>query len=297
MERTVPEIQLHETPPEFPYRLITVKKANRLNYWHAETEFVKVLADEMTIRVNAVEYNLKKGDILFIPGGDIHRVETPESCHIVMQFDIAMFDRQRLNFPFLNNLRNKLEHLERSSQNWPYEVKNAVVSIINQLEETEQPHYNDRTGYILKIQSLLYQLMNILWKDIPKRMAEIESNKPSYDKKMLQKLENVLEYVKTNYGTNITLDTISHVSNYSVNHFTKIWYRYMGTHFHTYLNDYRINEATILLRDSNLSITELSAYCGFCSYKTFIRVFKNTTGMSAQEYRKIHSKTKAAYHK
>jgi len=287
MKRTIPEIQLHETSADFPFRIMTVEKNVGLNYWHSETEIIQALDTNMNVWVNDMEYCLRHGDILLITSGDIHRIEKPDRLHLVIQFDLTMFERGKIGPHFVSNLRKKLEHLTPCSHNWPETSKNAIKSIIEQLTCADKKRQADYTGYLLNIQSLLYQLINIFWNDIPER-DDSASNKMLFDKKMLYKLEKVMVYIKNNYSEPMTLESVSRVANYSVNHFTKIWYRYIGTHFHTYLTDYRVNEASALLRNTNLSIAEIATKCGFNSYKTFSRVFKSINGVSATEYRTKH---------
>lgn len=288
MNHTAAEIQLHETDPDILYRLITVNKSAQLNYWHAETELIEVLDDKMIYKVNGNAYMLNQGDILLIPGGSIHKVETPESRHNVIQFDLSLFESKTFKYHMVSEIKDKFEQLERCSQNWPLSAKSAVTEIIAQLKSVKSNPPGTKTAYLLKIQSLLYQLVNIFWNDIPERNYNTHEYKPPYDTKMLRKLEKVLDYIKKHYAEQIDLRTISQVANYSINHFTKIWFRYMGIHFHTYLNDYRISEAMSLLKESHLSITEIASKCGFGSYKTFIRIFKQSTGMSASEFRKLN---------
>lgn len=286
--RIAPEIQLHETDPQFPYRLITVDRSDGSNYWHTELEIIKIPENggELNVKVSGDDYFLSAGDILLIPGGYIHKVETPGNRHIVVQFDLSLFLYKNLSYPLLPELTDKIEKAELCSKAWQPELKDEVSKIIERLSGIDIARFEQKAGYYITVQSLLYQLVETLYTGLPRSKTESRPDNIHYDKKMLCKLEKVLEYIKNNYGENITLETAARVANYSVNYFTKMWYRYMGVRFHTYLNDYRINEATVLLKDSSLNITEIASRCGFGSYKTFIRVFRGVTGMSAAEYRK-----------
>ena len=58
-----------------------------------------------------------------------------------------------------------------------------------------------------------------------------------------------------------------------------------------YINSLKIREAKALLRESKLSVTEISEKLGFNSIHYFSRLFKKTTGHSPKEYiRSIRSK-------
>jgi len=61
--------------------------------------------------------------------------------------------------------------------------------------------------------------------------------------------------------------------------------------FNTYVNEYRIKEATqlLLIKDPNtLTMDKIATEVGFNNYHNFYRVFKKTTGLSPIEYRKKH---------
>ena len=286
MKRTVPEIQLHETGADFPYRMMIVEKSSDLNYWHVETEIIQALDGNMNVWVNGVEYHLEQGEILLIPSGNTHRVDKPDRRHRVIQFDLVMFEQKNLKYDFVRSIREKLERLERCSRKWGREAQCTVAGIIEQMEGEDISMPGDHTSYVIKTQSLLYQLINILWNDIPESTDSSAGEGLYFDKKMMYKLEQVILYIKNNYFRDITLKDVSQIANYSVNHFTKIWYKYIGTHFHTYLNDYRVNEAASLLRNTNFTVSEIALKCGFGSYKTFGRVFKAAHGAAAAEYRR-----------
>ncbi len=61
--------------------------------------------------------------------------------------------------------------------------------------------------------------------------------------------------------------------------------------FRKFLNRYRLNDAVILLSDSDLTISEICYNCGFESARTFNRIFLNEYNCSPTTYRKNVRKT------
>lgn len=63
---------------------------------------------------------------------------------------------------------------------------------------------------------------------------------------------------------------------------------YKATPFIQYINDFRCGEARQILKDRNstLTMTEIAQKCGFASYSTFRRAFKQKYGYTPSEYRK-----------
>jgi AraC-like DNA-binding protein len=54
----------------------------------------------------------------------------------------------------------------------------------------------------------------------------------------------------------------------------------------SYLNRYRVNQAKILLRESEKSVTEIAMTVGFSDSSYFARVFRRQMGVSPDVYRR-----------
>ena len=103
------------------------------------------------------------------------------------------------------------------------------------------------------------------------------------------------------YGSNSATDTLGYASNrlVSVIDFTKRTYdteMYLNYYIHpfsnigdstiNYLIKYRINVATTMLLNEDMSITDIATSTGFSSSNYFTIAFKKITGMTPKEYKK-----------
>jgi transcriptional regulator GlxA family with amidase domain len=79
---------------------------------------------------------------------------------------------------------------------------------------------------------------------------------------------------------------LAQVSGVSVAHFARSFRRAFGIPPHRYLLTRRIEQATGLLRDTELNITEIAFATGWESLGTFGRIFRDITGMSPGEMRR-----------
>jgi transcriptional regulator GlxA family with amidase domain len=86
---------------------------------------------------------------------------------------------------------------------------------------------------------------------------------------------------------------LARVSGVSPAHFAREFKEAFGVPPHRYLLTRRIERAAALLRDTNLSITEIAFETGWSSLGTFGRVFRDVTGASPGELR---AREKAAPH-
>lgn len=78
---------------------------------------------------------------------------------------------------------------------------------------------------------------------------------------------------------------LARVSGVSEAHFARSFREAFGIPPHRYLLTRRIEKATGLLRDTDLSITEIAFQIGWSSLGTFGRTFRDVTGKSPAEFR------------
>jgi len=86
---------------------------------------------------------------------------------------------------------------------------------------------------------------------------------------------------------------LARVSGVSEAHFARSFRQAFGVPPHRYLLTRRIERATALLRDSNLSITEIALRTGWESLGTFGRTFRDITGESPSA---VRARDRAAAH-
>lgn len=97
-------------------------------------------------------------------------------------------------------------------------------------------------------------------------------------------------YISQNFARNITLEEVA--SEIGITKFSLC--RYLKSKnedtFVNQLKDVRIQNAKSVLETTSLSATQVSIFCGFESPSYFGKIFKEKTGLTPQEYRKIYSK-------
>lgn len=73
----------------------------------------------------------------------------------------------------------------------------------------------------------------------------------------------------------------------STSYFQYVYKDFFGISFRNSLIQLRIEHAKSLLRDSNITITEVAQRCGYTNEVHFYRQFKKNTGVTPNSYRKI----------
>ncbi len=99
-------------------------------------------------------------------------------------------------------------------------------------------------------------------------------------------VEKLRQYLENNFAVNINLPKICRNLKYSQEALTRLFSAEYGMPPNRYLRKLRMEHALKLLRESNLSIKEISSTCGFDTQNYFCRIFRQTFGMSAGCYRR-----------
>ena len=95
-----------------------------------------------------------------------------------------------------------------------------------------------------------------------------------------------LSYIEENYMNHLTLSSISANVSLSSSYLCRIFKSEVGTSITSYLNNLRIRKAATLIKDSKLSLKEISTMVGIDDQLYFSRLFRKCMGISPSEYGK-----------
>lgn len=151
------------------------------------------------------------------------------------------------------------------------------------LPEEEMRAYYDELSPISR--DTLQSLSNIA--EILVRYILIEHMlRPNHD----ENLQRALNYIHEHLDTELSVQSISKNANVS----KSALYRRFQNNFHCtvsdYVNEKRIEKATVLLVESNLPIEEIARAVGFSSGSYFSKTFKKKKGLSPIQFRTTNKK-------
>ena len=105
-------------------------------------------------------------------------------------------------------------------------------------------------------------------------------------------LTAMIGYVQKNYPNKIVLKDISSAGNCCKTKCTSLFQKYLTTSPMLYLSQYRLEKATVLPRNTSLTVTEIAYACGFSNTSYFCELFRKYYDTTPGKYRK----TDSAYH-
>lgn len=105
---------------------------------------------------------------------------------------------------------------------------------------------------------------------------------------MLRPIRQAKQYIRSHYSEPITQEEVSGIVGLSSTYFSALFKKEEGEGFAKYLTGVRMEQAKILLRESNCSVSEICRRVGYNDLKNFTHNFEKATGLKPSAYRKLY---------
>ena len=251
-------VEFHDLTPEQP-------RYEMPFHWHREIELIRVLRGEFCISLDGTEHRLTAGDTVFLQGGVIHG-GSPSDC----DYQCIVAD--------LEELTGGKSLIKQDPALFRVPPGSLAGKILCSVFETLK---NRPEGYEWTTKGLLLQWIGALLEE-----GGVTVGIPSQDNsKNTLRLKNALRYIRKHYAEPISLAQIAEAAELSPNYLCRSFRTLTGKTPVEYLNYYRIEKACQLLRESDLSVTEIAFECGFNDLSYFIRIFRRCKETSPKRYR------------
>lgn len=115
----------------------------------------------------------------------------------------------------------------------------------------------------------------------------MEEEKTTYNggNRYLFDLLKSVEYIHSNYGEKIELQTLYTISCMSRSSYIRYFKQLFNCPPIDYIQDYRLRQARSMLKHTESSLTTIANNCGFCDSAHFSRLFKEKYQVSPSKYR------------
>jgi two-component system response regulator YesN len=160
----------------------------------------------------------------------------------------------------LLDIQMKLKSLQHFQSNFSMEVLHQTISQIQSMEHLEEwliGFFNDK----------LVQFKQIHQQSKRVEMAECQ------------------KYIAANLGRKLTLEEMAEHLHLNPSYFSRLFKKEMNETFIEYVTRMKMEQAIKWLNGSNNSVEEISERLGFENKSYFLKVFKNFTGKTFNEYR------------
>ncbi|MCM1055518.1 MAG: AraC family transcriptional regulator [Bacteroides sp.] len=252
-------------------------------YFHTHIDFselVIVLEGQAINVVGEEQFPVEKGDVFVMGKGSSHgylEARDFRICNIMFDFDYfldAGYDVKELegfHALFLidpaasDSFRSRLKLSPEKFR----EMKKTVMAALEEYESDSPAKKSMLFAYFMQIVVTLSRLYGTA--PMQKETAGIAA---------------AAAYMERHFGESITAEKLLDISHYSQRHFIRLFSECYKTSPHKYLQNIRMKHACMLLAQTDKSITEIAASCGFNDSNFFTRTFKNQMKMTPTVYRK-----------
>jgi len=256
------------------------------HHWHEEVEFVLVTRGSVDIQVGTSLYRVHEGQGVLISQEEIHAMtapgEKPSECYaIVFHLNIVSSPQyDRIQHRYIQPMLEKQCHfptLIKRESDWE-------TAILTYLQDIIEAHENQFRAYEMIIKSLLYLIFSKL---VANNQLLLVSTVDSLQHSNISRLKTALTYIESHFSEKIKLPDLAAQVNMSEGHFCRFFKQMTYKTPVEYINDYRMNQATRLLLESDRCITDIAMDIGFDNVSYFIKVFRTSKRCTPSRYRKL----------
>jgi two-component system response regulator YesN len=104
-----------------------------------------------------------------------------------------------------------------------------------------------------------------------------------------QLVREIVGYIHSHYGEGISLKYLAREMGLTSSYMGQIFRKDTGVGFSEFVNRYRIEQSCLLLKDTNLKISEIARQTGFQDVHYFLKIFKKYRDQSPSEFRNFLS--------
>ena len=157
-----------------------------------------------------------------------------------------------------------------------------IYKLFNIFNKIYLEHKGEKKGYREIIRAYLIELIITIF-----RLNE-SANKNEGKKKNRQIASFVINYVKENFKSKISLTDLAKTVYLTPDHLGRIFRETTGMTIGNMIQKVRLDNACSLLANTDKSIAEIASLSGFNDMKFFYKIFKQTIGSLPSEYRENH---------
>ena len=281
--------QITHDPAIFPITYFCDELASLPNWagplhWHPDFEIATAVSSVLSFQVGKHHIILEAGDSIFVNGNILHGIkqlsgDMPEPMpNIVFSGAVIAPEASAIYRKYIQPIArcDTLPFIVFNKKNdWHNEVNRLVKNVYRLMFEKSQ-------CYEMAVQRNLSSIFEYIFSnfdDLPKsENTRIQINTHI-------RIQKMLSYIREHYAEAVTLGDIAGAANISRSEAGRCFNTYMGCSPVDALIQHRLQIAHGLIKDTTLTLQEISYSCGFHSVHYFSRQFRQAYGYTPGKYR------------
>ncbi|MBU2950980.1 AraC family transcriptional regulator [Tamlana agarivorans] len=194
---------------------------------------------------------------------------------IVMKFTKNFMGEGTFDVPEFASIKNLLEQ-----SNFGVSFNNAIGKALH--DDIMELSNLSKGEQSIKLMDILYKLSQ--YEDDQKTILS-STDMRQFTKDRPDRLDSVIRYISDNYKTEISLSDVADVACMTTNSFCRFFKKMTNKSFTEFLNEVRIRNASRMLIQEDIPISEICFSVGYKSIPNFNKQFKNIMGDTPKAYR------------
>ncbi|GFR37133.1 putative HTH-type transcriptional regulator YdeC [Insulibacter thermoxylanivorax] len=256
-------------------------------HWHDELEFILITEGIVRVQLDISEYELRPGQAVFVNSGILHGAFSGDPAGRCSLYSVVFHPeflasrnndilQQQYLEPLIRN-QFRLSPIFRGTTD-------AEQTLISHLQAIIKTNIEQEAAYEMITKSRLYMMLALMLADRKPTSAPSRS-----EALRIERLKQVLSYIHRHYQEPIRIKDLAEELNMSEEHFCRFFKKMMKRSAVSYINEYRMQQAKMLLTETDSKILDVALQVGFDNLSYFITVFKQHHGITPSQYRKLHA--------
>lgn len=256
---------------------------NMPEHRHEFVEMVYIFRGAGTHSINGLEYDVRRGDILFINYNQTHAFHiAPEGMgmyNILLRPEFISEGVAEDNAFALLSLSAFSDFCRAGECSSPLvrctgeEIAQTDILVARM----EREYRERREGWV----TVLRSLVTLLLSDIFRKMSEEVAGRPERD--IFD--AGLLDYIREHCGEKISLQALAKQCFYNPSYFSRLFREQYGVTLTDFLSRSRLERAEQLLCNTDLPVERVAHLCGFGTLPAFYRLFRARCGVTPSQYR------------
>lgn len=274
---------LHYDNPDFPvfirknYISFHEEISDMSIHWHDELEFIYVLAGDIRYLVDGRTVTMNAGEGIFVNSRHLHLIMNGKRDCVLLCIIFpptvlctTKYVSGKMVEPII--FRNDLSYVLLDSKiDW----QKRVLCHLNDIYE-----HSLKLGGEMEILVSAYRLWNEMFTNVTVPEASVKHSGDS-----LSDIKKMIEYIQDNYQKKISLNDLCLHAGIGKNKCTMLFRKFTNLSPMQYLCNYRMEKGIELLKNTEMSITEIAFETGFSGASYFTENLRKHMGLSARQIR------------
>ncbi len=253
------DYQAHNSVSGYYFECIRYTDFEWSPHLHRHPELIHVRDGAVCVSINGREERIEAGEFAWIPSNRVHAYHTPDHSLV----DVCIVSENHIPF-FTRAIGGKAPDRLR------FTCSAATTAFARSVF-----FVTDRIPDLYERKAALYAMLGEFEKQVT--FSDIDNRDETL-------LEQIVRYVEKNYTAPITLKEMAKELGYAPGYLSRYFHNRIAMNFTHYVNQYRVSAAESLLRNTDMTITEVAVQSGFQSIRNFNRIYREHTGRTPKEF-------------